>query len=509
MELCDQYLDELLVIDPTLNDFLSNSSYRKDIQPNIYSESYYHKLHKLNKKYLQKIEKKSNKTRYDKLLMNDLQHSIMMEEKYEIYMYIPIDVFDNKLIDYISECSGNGFYQFKQPSDYTDFMKRMKTLTPITDEIIKKMKQGIKNNVTLYTKIVDEMIHQLQTSIKTNSYYQKVPHQKQWDKCVDKYLVSNLQRLLSFLINEYYVHCSTKCGLHSYKQGKDYYRKTIHYEISKECSPENIHQFGQQELILLQKELNKLHIHEPKSPYKHKREIIRDLKKIQKDIKQVNKHLFDKEVKDYKIKSISPEKKHMVAYYEKSTPQRNYGTFYINTFDVKKWNPFELVVLSLHEGYPGHHYEIEYHKDKHQPKYMDLWLNDAYSEGWAFYSEHMYPYKKDEFYYYKIQYDILRTLRLIIDTGIHYYKWDYETCFQFMKDNSSMEESRIHKELIRYLCMPGQALSYKVGGTIISKLRKLCLEKGYTVKEFHKLILSLGPCPMDELIHSAMDLLKN
>ena len=109
-------------------------------------------------------------------------------------------------------------------------MGRMKSLTPITDEIIKKMKSGIKHKVTLYQKVVDEMIEQIQTILKNKSYHQKrVSFKKQWEQCIQMYLVSNLQRLLEFLITEYYPYCSTKWGLQSYKGGKQYYQRLLEY----------------------------------------------------------------------------------------------------------------------------------------------------------------------------------------------------------------------------------------------------------------------------------------
>tara|TARA_A100001015_G_C14874771_1_gene665839 strand:+ start:9 stop:1103 length:1095 start_codon:yes stop_codon:yes gene_type:complete len=228
----DAYLNQLTKIDPTLNDFLSNVSYPKHIQPNVYSESYYQKIHKLNQDYLKLIQKKTQKTRYDKLLRKDILYSIHLEDDYEIFMYMPIDLYNNKLIDYVTECSGNGYYQFNQPSDYTHFMKRMKTLTPMTNEIILKMRDGIKHKITLYEKIVDAMIEQIQTILKTKSYQpKKVSFKQKWDKHIQTYLVSNLNRLLSFLLNEYYPHSSQHCGLQSYKKGKQYYRSILHNEL--------------------------------------------------------------------------------------------------------------------------------------------------------------------------------------------------------------------------------------------------------------------------------------
>tara|TARA_Y100000389_G_C17443658_1_gene510222 strand:+ start:523 stop:2055 length:1533 start_codon:yes stop_codon:yes gene_type:complete len=508
MELCDEYLQQLLIIDPTIHDFLSTTTYPKHIQPNVYSESYYVKTHKLNQEFLKRIHKQPKQTRYDKLLKHNIEYSIHIEDDYEIYMYIPIDLYHNKLIDYVTECSGNGYYQFKQPSDYKHFMKRLKTLTPMTDEIILKMRSGIKHKVSLYKKIVDAMIEQIQTVLKTKSYHQKsVSFKKKWDQCIQTYLVSNLERLLSFLLTEYYPYCSNKCGLHSYKKGKQYYKGILHNEIYQKCSPESVHKFGKQELKRLLKEKKRLSLEKPKSPYTNKQQILQELQRIQIKVKQMNQKHFDKSIKNYQIRSVPKESEHSVAYYERSTKHKK-GTFYINTSDLTKWNPYELLVLSLHEGFPGHHYELEYHKQKQYPRYMKLWMNRGYSEGWAFYSENLYPYKDDHYYFYKLEYDILRTLRLIIDTGIHYFGWDYEKCFQYMKENSSMTDEIIHKELIRYLCLPGQALSYKIGGTIFLYLRKLCIDKGYTLKQFHKLVLSLGPCYLEDLVSNVHNLLE-
>ena len=99
MELCDEYLQQLLIIDPTIHDFLSTTTYPKHIQPNVYSESYYEKTHKLDQEFLKRINKQPKQTRYDKLLKHNIEYSIHLEDDYEIYMYIPVDLYHNKLPD--------------------------------------------------------------------------------------------------------------------------------------------------------------------------------------------------------------------------------------------------------------------------------------------------------------------------------------------------------------------------------------------------------------------------
>ena len=167
---------------------------------------------------------------------------------------------------------------------------------------------------------------------------------------------------------------------------------------------------------------------------------------------------------------------------------------------MNSYAPMRLLTLSLHEGIPGHHYEINYHSQGDFPDYFKLSGYDAYSEGWGLYSETLFDYKDDIKYYFKIEYDIHRTLRLIIDTGIHYYGWDYEKCFSLMRKNLSYSDDNISKELLRYIDLPGQALTYKVGEKTLMYLRYKFLQKGYSVKDFHKLILDVGPCPLDILV---------
>ena len=168
-------------------------------------------------------------------------------------------------------------------------------------------------------------------------------------------------------------------------------------------------------------------------------------------------------------------------------------------------NKHELLVLSLHEGNPGHHYQLQYNKkNTHLPEYLQVSQSTAYAEGWAFYCENMYPYKDNMEYYYKLDYDINRSLRLVLDTGIHFFGWDYKKCFDFSKKYIDNTDASIHNTLLRYICMPGQAITYKIGGHTMIYLQNKLLEKGYTIQEFHKLILDMGPIPINFLLDTLL-----
>ena len=176
MELCDKYLHELIKINPTLNDFFLKEEFtsRKHIQPNIYSEGYYLKLYNLDKKYRKILEKKKDRTFYDKIILRDIIFNMHMETEYEIYMYMPVSYRDNLLIDYVTECRGDGYYLFKNRKDYTYFLNRLTSLSSVTKEIIKKMKNGIRNKVCLSYRTVDKMIENIQDILKNRLYEHKI-----------------------------------------------------------------------------------------------------------------------------------------------------------------------------------------------------------------------------------------------------------------------------------------------------------------------------------------------
>ena len=119
-------------------------------------------------------------------------------------------------------------------------------------------------------------------------------------------------------------------------------------------------------------------------------------------------------------------------YYPSDFNREKKGTFYINTDN--KSNKSELLVLSLHEGTPGHHYQIERSlKNKDLPIYLKYNDTTSYIEGWGLYSENLYEYKDLFEYWYKLKYELLRSCRLVLDTGIHYYGWNEDKCLKYME----------------------------------------------------------------------------
>ena len=157
--------------------------------------------------------------------------------------------------------------------------------------------------------------------------------------------------------------------------------------------------------------------------------------------------------------------------------------------------------MSLHEGIPGHHFEVTRHNRSNIPSYSKLG-DTTYSEGWGLYCENLGDYKNNLEYYFKIQYEVQRSLRLILDTGIHYFGWDYDKCFQTMKKHLTHTDEQIDKAILRYMNNPGQAITYKIGEKAFLFIREKLLKKGYEIKDVHQIMLDLGPCPIELLVQN-------
>lgn len=509
MELCDEYLHEYILITPTTNDFFKFKKYEnlRNIQPNYFSDDYYDKLNKLNKKYLKILGKKDNKNVYDKVLERDLTYSLKYDE-FKIYDYLPINAKSNFFFNIVSVIKGDFYFRIDNLNDVKIYIQRLKKLNVITDTIIKQFKKGIEKKVTMYYRCLDLMIKTFQNILKNKEYEFKkdIPGKNLLNEAINEYYVKNIHKLLIFFISEYYPHSSKKMGLHQYPGGKEYYKLIVQDFTLSYATPENIHQLGKIELKYLQKQKKLLVGKDEKKfieKYEKKYSQKQKLKKLDAltDVLYKNvdnyfhKNLNKNEL--YKIKQ-SPEESNSSAYYYPSDFNREKkGTFYIN---LKKDFDFnELLTLSLHEGLPGHHYQIErLRKDENVPNYIKYFDNTSYAEGWGLYSENLYEYKNKGEYYHKLKYSILRACRLILDTGIHYYGWDYEKCLKFFNKNINPESSN---EFLRYISYPGQALCYKIGEKVFLFLKDEYLKKNIELKDFHEIVLSYGPIPLDILIH--------
>ncbi|MBA4058238.1 MAG: DUF885 domain-containing protein, partial [Marivirga sp.] len=180
------------------------------------------------------------------------------------------------------------------------------------------------------------------------------------------------------------------------------------------------------------------------------------------------------------------------------------GVFYVPIPDVKKYNTLSDEDLFLHEAIPGHHYQIALQLESTSlPAFRNILGYSAYAEGWGLYAESLGKelglYTDPYQYFGMLSAEMHRAIRLVVDAGIHTQGWTREQAIQYSKDHEARSEQSIVAEIERYMAIPGQALSYKIGQLKIQELRaKAEKELGdkFNVAQFHNQVLDSGSIPL-------------
>lgn len=183
------------------------------------------------------------------------------------------------------------------------------------------------------------------------------------------------------------------------------------------------------------------------------------------------------------------------------------GRFYANLYDIKATPKYGMRTLAYHEGIPGHHFQIAVAMELEGMQLIRKMAPfTAYIEGWALYSERLaweLGFQKDPFDNIgRLQAELFRAVRLVVDTGIHHSRWTREQAIDYMKKNTGMSDRDVTAEIERYIVMPGQATAYKVGMMKILELRekaKLALGDKFDLRDFHDVVLKNGAVPLDIL----------
>jgi uncharacterized protein (DUF885 family) len=196
------------------------------------------------------------------------------------------------------------------------------------------------------------------------------------------------------------------------------------------------------------------------------------------------------------------------AFYQRPAPDGSRpGTYYANLYKMADMPLTEVEALFYHEGVPGHHLQLAIQTElKGVPAFRKFGGVTAYSEGWGLYSEKLAKdmglYTDPARDFGRLQLELHRAIRLVVDSGLHYKRWSRETAIKYVEDNSADAPGGIVKAIERYIIYPGQATAYMVGRLKISELRdkaQKALGKKFDIRGFHDTLLKSGPVPLDVL----------
>jgi uncharacterized protein (DUF885 family) len=210
------------------------------------------------------------------------------------------------------------------------------------------------------------------------------------------------------------------------------------------------------------------------------------------------------------VKAVEPfrEKSAGKAFYQRPAPDGSRpGTYYVNLYDMNDMPTTEIEALAYHEGVPGHHLQRTIQTElKDVPPFRQFGGFTAYSEGWGLYTEKL---GKDMGFYAdpyrdfgRLQLELHRAIRLVVDTGLHHKRWTRERAIEYVENNSADAPGGIVKAIERYIVYPGQATAYMVGRLKFTELRDRAQAKlgdGFDIRRFHDVVLTSGPVPLDIL----------
>jgi uncharacterized protein (DUF885 family) len=522
VRLYDKYFEEIVKLNPTFATFMGIHKYNDKFE-NVYSKEYISMYKKIILKYIKLNNKeliKDSTNHYARLLNYELTMSL------DGYKYngelLPID--QNNIIPIMIQMVNDKFFPQDTIQDYRNIINRYKVVATICDTMIERMKEGIKKGYVQPKRIIKLVIKQYEIILKDKEYYITVPKeiQDEFNKTIDNYFVVSIKKLLLFLKDVYIKRCRNTIGYYDLPNGNKFYEHIAKSFTTTNMNIDEIHDLGLFEVNRIHNEMilikNKVNFKESlkqfnnylktnkKFQYRNRNEIMNGYKIEQTLIeKTIMPKYFHKAKKgflshNYLIKPVPKyqEKNSPGAYYYMpSSDLKRKGCFYLNMYDISSVTKYTTKVLSLHEGNPGHHYQLTYTIDQKLPLYVIYADYTAYIEGWALYTETLGDYTDPYNYYGKLSYEMLRALRLVIDTGIHYYKWSFNKVLKYFKKHYNGSDTEIINEIHRYIANPGQALAYKIGELTIKKLR--CNWSG-DIKDFHQKILENGPMPMNLLI---------
>jgi uncharacterized protein (DUF885 family) len=196
------------------------------------------------------------------------------------------------------------------------------------------------------------------------------------------------------------------------------------------------------------------------------------------------------------------------AFYDQGTPDgKRPGNVDVNTYKWADRSLSDVEAVAYHEGIPGHHLQISIQQELTDiPEFRKQSYYTAYTEGWALYSERLGKeigfYKDPYSDYGRLEADMWRAIRLVVDTGVHSQHWTREQMVDYFHDHSTLDETNVQSEVDRYIAWPGQALGYKMGQLKLLELReraKTALGPKFDIKAFHDVVLDSGALPLDVL----------
>ena len=429
-------------------------------------------------------------------------------------------------------------------ADYEDWIARLEALPEQLKQYKALLSEGIESDRVQALAVMERVPGQLDKLLTENAEsspfwkpFAALPNtltdeematlQHKAKAAIEELVTPAYAEFKEFMIGQYLPACRDQVGIHALKDGKKLYETVAQQFTTTDLTPEAIHELGKQEVarILREMEIVKTEVgfdgtlqefneflrNDPQFYYETPEALLEAYQAVSKRLDPELVKLFGKLPRmPYGVRPIPAEiaPDTTTAYYMRpSVDGTRPGYYYVNLHNPSVRPKYEMEVLSVHEAVPGHHLQIALAMEMENVPNFRLSSNvTAFIEGWGLYSERlgyqMGLYQDPYSRYGQLIYDMWRAVRLVVDTGMHYFGWTRQEAIDYFLVHAAKTEADIVNEIDRYIGWPGQALAYKIGQLKILELRERAereLGTTFDIRAFHDHLLGAGAIPLDVL----------
>jgi uncharacterized protein (DUF885 family) len=456
----------------------------------------------------------------------------------------PLNHFGGLQVEFPTLVSSDGALPYRSEADYRDTLALYGAFAQVLDNAIARFREGSASGVVETRLTVRNMIGQIDAlvaqPVEQSPFYSPVLHfpdslpeasraqlRADYAAAIGQTVIPAYRRLRTFLADDYLPVARTQVGLSAMKGGAGLYRKLIERETTLPLAPDAVHRLGLREVARIHGEmegvrremgfagtLRQFFDHIRTDPRFHPR----TAKELEDGFAAIARAV-DAQVPRFFLKVprtrlvIQPYPAYRAryeaggSYNQGAADGSRPGIFFFNTYDLPSRFLTGMTTLYLHEGIPGHHFQISLAQENTRlPGFQRFDGNNAFVEGWALYAETLgYPmglYKDPMQHWGTLDDEMLRAMRLVVDTGLHAEGWTRDQAIAYMLANSGMGRTDATAEVERYIAMPAQALSYKIGAMTIQRLRaraEKALGAKFDIRVFHQQVLGSGALPLPVL----------
>ena len=547
LALFDEHFERSLEMNPIQATFIGDNRYN-DRMAHFFSEEFRAEAEAMDREFLDRLlEIDRQQLGYQDQLSYDIfrlgREESLEGNQFPGYLQ-PVNQFGNVMNSFVQLGSGASAHPFKTVKDYDDWLSRIDDFVINTDQMMENMREGMQQGIVqpriLMEKVVPQLESQIVDDVTQSAFYTPIENMPEafseedrerltaaFEDRIANDIIPAYARLNNFIGDEYVSAARETVGLYALPNGEDWYAFNVRTITTTDLTPDEIHQIGLDEVARIHGEMQAVmekvgfdgdlkeffeYVNtDPQFFFDEPEQLIQGYRDMADHINTLAEDLFEIFPQtDFEVRRVEPfrERSSSSGSYSAGTPDGSRpGVFYANAYDLSARPSWGMESLYLHEAVPGHHFQIMIQRENEDlPGFRRFGRFTAFSEGWGLYAESLGKeigvYTDPYQHFGGLNAELWRSIRLVVDTGIHAKGWSRQQVLDYMYANSAVAEARAVSEAERFMAIPGQALAYKVGQLRIRALRDQAEERlgdKFDVKTFHTQVLKDGAMPLSML----------